>query len=134
MVGDDAVLADALLHGAIEREMQPAAVNADFWILVSRRLAARLLVDELAEAVEETALGVLDAGGKQFVAKAERGQFAHRMRKQRDPDAKLPQFGRRLIDAARDPARVQMERERKAANPSADDRNGHAGPVFSALH
>ena len=134
MIGDDAVLADALLHGAIEREMQPAAMNADFRVLIARRLAARLLVDELAEAVEEAALGVLDAGGSSSSPRPSADEFAHRMRQQRDADAELLQFGRRLIDAARDPARVQIERERKAANPSADDRNGHAGPVFSALH
>ena len=67
---------------------------------------------------------------EQLVAEAERGEFAHRMRQQRDADAELLQFGRRLVDAARDPARVQMERERKPANPSADDRNGHAVSSF----
>jgi hypothetical protein len=92
MVGGDAV-ADPLAHGAVEREMQLAAMDADFRILIARRLAARLAVDQLAEAVEETALGVLDAGAQQFIAEPERGKFAHRMRQQRDADAELLHLG-----------------------------------------
>ena len=125
MVGDDAIRPEPLLHGAIEREMQRAAMDADFRILVAGRLAARLLVDELAEAVEEAAFGVLDSGAQQFIAEAERGELAHRMRQQRDADAELLQLRRRLVDAARDPARMQIEREREPANPAADDRDGH---------
>ena len=49
-----------------ENHVQAAAVDADFRILVAGQLAARLLVDELAEAVVETALAVLDAGLEQF--------------------------------------------------------------------
>ncbi len=61
----------------------------------------------------------------ELVAEAERGQFAHRMRQQRDADAEFSYFGSCFIDAARDPARVQVQCERKAANPSADDGNAH---------
>ena len=102
MIGDDAIRPDALLHGAIERKMQPAAMDADLRILVAGALAARLPVDELAEAVEEAALGVLDSRREQRVAEAERGQFAHRMRQQRDADAEFFQFRRGLVDAAGD--------------------------------
>ena len=125
-IGDDAVLADALLHGLVQHAVQRAAVDADLRILVAGALAARLLVDELAEAVEEAALGVLDAGREQLVAQAERGEFAHAVRQQRDADAELLQLGRRLVDAARDAARMQVERERQPANPAADDCDVHA--------
>ena len=52
--------------------MQPAAMDADFGKAVAGELAARFLVDELAEAIEEAAFAVLDAGGEQLVAEAER--------------------------------------------------------------
>ena len=42
--------------------MQPAAMDADFRILIAGALAARLFVDELAETVEEAAFLILDAG------------------------------------------------------------------------
>jgi hypothetical protein len=45
--------------------VQAAAVDADLGIVVAGELAARLGVDELAEAVEEAALAVLDALGEQ---------------------------------------------------------------------
>jgi hypothetical protein len=70
--------------------MQLAPVNADFGILIAGELAARLLVDELAEAVEETAFDVLDAGCEQLAVDAERGELAHGMREQGDADAQVP--------------------------------------------
>ena len=100
-------------------------MDADFRVLVAGALAARLPVDELAEAVEEAALGVLDARAQQFVAQAERGQLAHRMRQQRDADAELLHVRRCLVDLGRDAARMQIERQRKPANPAADNCDGH---------
>src|SRR5258708_23221592 len=98
--------------------MQPPAMDADLGILIAGLLAARLLVDELAETVEEAALGILDAGFEQLVAEAERGEFAHAMWQQRDADAEFLEFRRRFIDAAGNPACVQVEREREAAAPA----------------
>jgi hypothetical protein len=49
--------------------------------------AARLAIDELAEAVVEAAFTVLDTGGGERVADAERAEFTHGMRQQRDADA-----------------------------------------------
>src|SRR5205823_11322245 len=111
-IGGDAILADPLLHGAIERKMQPPAMNADLRILIARALAARLLVNELAEAVEEAALGVLDAGAQQLVAQAKRRQLTHRVREQRDADAELPHLRRGFVNAARDLACMQIQRKR----------------------
>jgi hypothetical protein len=109
--------------------VQPAAVDADLGMLVARGLAARLPVDQLAEAVEEAAFGILDTGAQQRVAEAECRKFAHRVRQQRDADAELLQLGRGLIDPARDAARMQVQRKRKPANPAADDRDGHEPSV-----
>src|SRR5262249_49493073 len=81
-VRHDAVPPDAVLYSAIECEMQTAAMDTDFRILITCGLAARLLVDELPEPVKEAALGVLDTGAQQLIAKPERGKFAHRMRQQ----------------------------------------------------
>jgi hypothetical protein len=50
--------------------VQLAAMDADFRVVVASEFAARLLVDELAEAVEETAFAVLDTGFQQFIADA----------------------------------------------------------------
>src|SRR2546423_15051401 len=128
MIGRNAVRAKAFLHRPIERAMQPAAMDADFGKLIAGALAARLLVNQLAEAVEETAFGILDARAQQLVAQTERGELAHRMRQQRDADAELLHLRRRLVHAARDPARVQIERKREPADSAADDCDGHALP------
>src|SRR2546430_2380293 len=126
MIGRNAVRAKAFLHRPIERAMQPAAMDADLGKLIAGALAARLLVNQLAETVEETAFGILDARTQQFITQAKRGEFAHRMRQQRDADAELLHLRRRLVNAARDPARVQIEREREPADSAADDCDGHA--------
>ncbi len=46
----------------IQDHVKTAAMDADFRIFVARQLPARFLVNELAEAVVETALPVLDTG------------------------------------------------------------------------
>ena len=89
VVGANGVGAQPRQRRLIQDQVQPAAMDADFRIFVAGEFAARLLVDELAEAVEEAAFEVLDAGLEQLVAEAERGEFAHRMRQQRDADAEL---------------------------------------------
>ena len=81
--------------------------------------------------LKKRALAVLDAGCEQFVAEAERAEFAHRMRQQRDADAELLDLGRALVDAAGDAALLEIERERQPANAAADDGYFHA--VFASL-
>ena len=103
--------------------MQPAAMDHHLRVLVAGVLAALLLVDELAEAVEEAALAVLDAGRQQLVRDTERGEFAHRMRQQRDADAELLHLRRALVDRAGDAAPMQVEREREPGDAAADDRD-----------
>ena len=105
--------------------MQRAAMNADFRIAIAGEFAACLAINELAEAVEEAAFAILDAGGEQFVADTEAGKFSHRMRQQRDADAEWFDFGRALVDAGFDAAPMQIERERQPANPAANDSHLH---------
>ena len=75
-------------------------MNADFRKFIAGEFAALFLVNELAEAVIEPAFAVLDAGGEQFVAEAEPGEFAHRMRQQGNADAEWLDLGCALVDAA----------------------------------
>ncbi len=80
VVEQDGVAAKLGARRFVQNEMQLAAMDADFRILIAGEFAARLLVDELAETVEEAAFAVLDAGREQRVADAERGELAHGMR------------------------------------------------------
>ncbi len=125
-IGDDRVRAQPLLDRVVEDEMQLAAMDADFRERIAGELAALLPVNELAEAVVEAALAVLDAGLEQRVAEAERAELAHGMRQQRDADAQFLDLGRALVDAAGDAALRQIERERQPADTAADDGYGHA--------
>ena len=59
------------------------------------------------------------------LVEAERGELAHRMRQQRDADAELLDLGRALVDAARDAVPMQVQRQRKAGDSAADDRDVH---------
>src|SRR3981189_3390152 len=115
-------MAEPRARRGVEDHVQAAAMDAHLGILITAVGAARLLVDELAEAVEEAAFKDLDAGAEQFLVEAERGEFAHRVRQQRDPDAELLDLGRALVDAARDAVPMQVQRQREAGNSAADAR------------
>src|SRR5258705_7520446 len=82
---------------------------------------AGLLVEQLAESIEERALRVRHAAGDNPVLKAQCGEFAHRMRQDGDPDAELLELGGGLIDAGRDAALMQAQREGETANSGADN-------------
>ena len=107
-------------------QVHPAAMHADLGERIPREPAARLGVDELAEAVEEAALAVLDALARQRLGEAERGHLAHGMGQQGDADAQLLHLGRALVHPAGDPALVQREREGQPADAAADDGDVHA--------
>ncbi len=126
VIGDDRCHAHPPAHGLIENHVQPAAMDADLGKPVAAEFAARLLVDELAEAVEEAAFAVLDTGGEQFLVEAQRGKLAHGVRQQRDADAELLDLGRALVNASLDPALLEIERQRKPADAAADDGYLHA--------
>jgi len=102
----------------IEDAMQSAAMDHHFGELIARKLAALLLVDELAKAVEEAALAALDSRREHSSATTERGELAHRMGQQRDADAELLDLRCAFVDAIRDAAPMQVEREREPADPA----------------
>src|ERR1700722_12739228 len=113
-------------------------MDAHLGILIAAEFSARLLVDQLAEAVEERALARLEAGREQRLVDAERRELAHRMRQQRDADAELLHLRRALIDATRDAAPMQVQRQRQAGDAAADDGDivvsGCHGYVVTSKH
>src|SRR5581483_11812991 len=134
VVGVDRGRAEALAHCIEKDQVQLAAMDADLGILVAGKLPARLAIDELTEAVEETALAVLNAGGQHFIANTKRGELAHSMRQSGNADAKLLDLRHALIDRAVNAALFQVERERKPANAAADDGDLHAvTPRWTAI-
>src|SRR4029077_17906304 len=124
-IGYDRILAEPLLYGLVQNDVQPAAMDADFGKGISGEFPALLAVDELSETVEETAVLVFDAGLKQFTAKAERAELTHRMRQQRDADAERLDLRRALVYAAGDSTLLEIKCEREPANATADNRYVH---------
>ena len=57
----------------------------------------------------------------QFVRHAERGEFAHGMRQQRDADPEFLDLRRAFVNAASDAEPMQIERQRKSANAATDN-------------
>ncbi len=78
-VGDDAVRAKRGERRAVECHMQPAAMNAELGIGIAGEFAAWLLVEELAEAVEETAFDIFDGKRLDLGQQTERVDLARRM-------------------------------------------------------
>src|SRR4029077_15953236 len=109
----------------IQDDVQPPAMDANFGKRVTGELSTLLAVNQLSETVEETAVLVFDAGLEQFTGKAERGEFAHRMRQQRDADAERLDLRRALVYAAGDSTLLEIKCEREPANATADNRYVH---------
>ncbi len=116
--------------------MQPAAMDAELGKGIAGIFAARLLVEQLAEAIEEAALDVLDRlrfdlgrGGRARV------ELARRMRKQGDADPELLELGRRLVARGRRCCGVsRFERQRESGDAAADYRDfGADAHAFAAL-
>src|SRR6185437_5594053 len=105
-----------LVHDAVEL----SAMDAVLGVRIARELAARLLVDELAVAVEERALLVLDRDRLDPRLEAERRELARRMGKERDSDAQLLHLGHRLVHAALEPPLAHREREGEPRDPASD--------------
>src|SRR5262249_23381514 len=128
-VGHDRPLAEPFLYGLVQDDVQPAAMDANFGKGVSGKFSAVLAVNHLSEAVEEAAVAIFDAGLEQLIPEAERGEFAHGMWQQSDADAERLDLRRALIDAAGDPAFLEIKREREPANPAANNRYEHSVTV-----
>ena len=111
-IGDHRILAEPFLHGFVEDDVQVAAMDTDFRKGISGEFSALLAIDQLPEPVQEVALAVFDARLEQRVAQAERTEFGHGMRQQRDADAERLDLRRALIDAAGDPPLLNIKCER----------------------
>ena len=96
-------------------------MDRELRMVVAGGAAERLLVDQLAKAVEEGGIGGGDRDPRQFRFKSERGELARRMRKQIDADADLLDLGRGLENPARDAGLMQREPQRQPANAGTDD-------------
>src|SRR4030095_8484767 len=118
-MGEQARRPQSLHRGTPQRQVHPAPMNADLGDRVAGGAAARLGVDELAEAVEEAALAILYALARQRLAHAERGQLAHGVRQERDADTELSHLGCALVHAARKAALMERERQGEPTDAAA---------------
>ena len=90
-------------------------------MLIARRAAQRLLIDQLAEAIEEGRVPGRDRDLRQISLESKRSEFLGGMRKQVDADADRFDLGRRLENPAGNSGGVQRKPERQSANAGADD-------------
>src|SRR5215470_241938 len=126
MVGDEAIRAEPLHGGVPQRQVHATSVNADLGHGVAGAPAPRLRVDELAEAVEEATLAVLDALPGQGLPEAERTQLVHGVRQKGNADTQLLHLWRALVYAAGETALLESECEREPADAPANDCDVHA--------
>ena len=70
-----------------QHHLQVAAMNRELRMLVARGAAERLLIDQLAEAIEEGRIRGRDRDLGQRLFEPERGEFLGGMRQQIDADA-----------------------------------------------
>ncbi len=108
-------------EGVQQHALQVAAMNRELWMLVAGRTPERLLIDQLAEAVEEGRVRRRNCDLRQIVLEAERGEFLCRVRQQVDADTDRADFGGRFENAARNSGLMQRKPERQTADSSADD-------------
>ena len=90
-------------------------------MLVARRAAERLLIDQLAEAIEEGRITSRDRDLRQLGFEPERCEFPGGVREQIDADADRLDLGRRFEYPAGNSGGVQRQPERQSANAGADD-------------
>ena len=95
-------------------------MNRELRIVVTGRATERLLINQLAEAIEEGGVFGLDRHPRQIGLKAKRGEFLGGMRQEVDPNTDRADFGCGFEDAAGNFGRVQRKPERQSANAGAD--------------
>src|SRR6202012_2680546 len=121
MAGDEAVAAGAGAKCIQQRHLQITAMDRELRMLIARRAAQRLLIDQLPEAIEEGGIRRRNRDLRQRLLQPERGEFLGRMRQQIGADADRPDFGYRLEDTAGTAGRVQRKPEGQAANATPDN-------------
>src|SRR4029079_7968842 len=93
--------------------------------VVTRKLAGRLAVGVLAEAVVEAILTRRDGGRGDRTLEPEAAQRARRVRRYVDADTDGLEFRRRFKDTAGGAGTVEHQTPRQSANGSADNQNFH---------
>jgi hypothetical protein len=116
-----AIGADPPAHRIQKHRLQVAAVDRELRPGVAGVPAERFLVYELAEAVVERRLARLDRELRERRLEGELAEHLGSVRQQVDANPERSDLGRRLEDAARDPAPPELQSEREAADPGADD-------------
>src|SRR5258708_16526766 len=92
-------------------------MDRELRMFVARRAAERLLIDQLAEAIEEGCVPGFDRDPRQRRLESERGKFFCGMREQIDANADRPDFGGRLKHPAGYPGRLHRNPNRQSATP-----------------
>jgi hypothetical protein len=108
-------------EGIEQHHLQIAAMDRELRMFIARRTPQRLLIDQLAEAIEEGRVRGRNRDLRQISLESKRGEFPGGMGKQVDADADRFDLGGRLEDPAGDSGRVQRKPERQSANAGADD-------------
>src|SRR5260370_38926255 len=101
--------------------LQIAAMDRELRMLVTRRAAQRLLIDQLAKAAKEGRVRGFDRDTCQRLLESERGKFFCGVREQIDADTDRPDLGGRLEDPAGNAALLQRKSERQSTNAGSDD-------------
>jgi len=104
----NALRADPRLHRVEQERLQVAAMDRELRPRVAGLAPQRFLIYELAEPVEEHALGGLDRDARERRLEAELAEDLGSVRQQVDADADRLDLGRRLEDAARNAAPMQL--------------------------
>src|SRR5262245_11811151 len=99
--------------------MQVGTMDGELGPLVAGVAAARLLEDELAEAVVEAQLARLHRHRGELFLQPEFGQLSHAVRQEIDADAERLDVGRSLEDPAWNAGLAERERERQSAHAAA---------------
>ncbi len=123
---DDRVRPHTRDHCLVQDRMQAAPVDADFGKGVVREPAAWFCKDALPEPVAERALAIFNAARDNVVRQAERIDFAHGVRQQRDAGPDVAIFRCGFENRAADLPGVQAKRQRQPDDPAADYCNMHA--------
>ncbi len=126
MPGDDTVGARFADECLVDDLLQVAAVDLELRPRIAGVGSHRLLVDELAEAVEEARFLRRHADRGQRLLQPQLAELPAGVRQDADADADRPDLGGALIDPHGEAPAVQHEGERQPANSSADDDDVHA--------
>src|SRR5260370_36070742 len=108
-------------EGVDERRLKIPAADRDLRPVIAGGTPERLLVDELAETVEEHRLRSEHAARGERLLEPERRQLLNRMRQQVDADAQRLDLGGGLVDAAGDARLRQHQAESKAPAAPAEE-------------